>query len=496
MIQAFATRMPRGSSWIWPAIVAVAMSPSTVPAQTPPVPGGDKTAPADDAKPAAKADDDPQPTAEVFMVPNAREALTVFNPLIFPGPPIRVNIAGTGDDRSKIQSMTARTLNIDADFLKRYVEYFAIELTKRDNLNAVLNPPQNQKPTDAPARGLERAVDALNKPIIDGKANNNPQFLTIYTRALFDSSLPKLLESNHNYLTRIDAMIVLGMAGGTTSNALDLYINQLKKPDQILWVKLWAARGLTNAAQSGKVDLDASKSNLGAEALVGLLEGDPKLPWPAQMRALEALGSLRVATANTPRGKVDAVSAAMRLLTDPEARPEARAWSAWALGMMKVPSSITPFNYELLGHEIGELAVDLGRLVVQEYDDDPANFGKQKDQAAHLTSLLLFQVYPSLVGEESVRDSGLLKSPHPTAASAKPFLTKLDVKVKAVALEAFELLRAGGADNQGRRNELDQKLADLKTFLSQTPPKDRHLVPGGPEFAPNPAQQVAGAAGR
>jgi hypothetical protein len=286
------------------------------------------------------------------------------------------------------------------------------------------------------------------------------------------------------------------MAGGKTANALDFYTNQIKKPDQLIWVRQWAARGLTLAAQSGQIDLDAGKSNLGAEALVGFLEEDPKFPWWAQMRALEALGSLRVATANTPRGKVDVASVVMRFLTDPEAKPEVRSWAAWALGLMKIPPAVTPFNFNLLGHEIGQLAVDLGSLVVQEYDDDPANFDKQKDLAAHLTSLLLFQVYPSLIGEEGVRDSGLLKSPHPTAGAAKPFLTKVDEKVKGVALEAYELLRAGGAGNQGKRNDLDRKLADLKTLLSQTPPKDRHLVPGGPEFAPNPAERVAGAAGR
>ena len=499
MFQAFATRMPRGSLWVWLAIVAVALTPVGVLAQSPPTAGGGKKPPADEAKPAAKDEqDDAAPPVDVFIDPNAKKAITVFNPLIYSGPSINVNVrvGAAGDDRGKVQSMAARSLNLDPDFLKRYVEYFAIELTKRDNLNAVLNPPAGQKPNDTPTRALERAVDALNKPIIDARANQNAEFLAAYTRILFESSLPKLLESNHNYLTRLDAMIVLGMAGGTTQAALDLYINQIKKPDQIVWVKLWAARGLTNAAQRGRINLDAAKSNLGAEALVGFLDADPKLFWPAQMRALEALGSLRVATANTSRGKVDAASVAMRFLADPDARPEVRAWAAWALGVMKVPTAVSPYNFALVGHEVGELAVDLGSRIVQEYDEDPANFDKSKDLSAHLTGLLLFQVYPSLIGEEGVNDSGLLRSPHPTAAAAKPFLAKVDEKVKAVSRQAYELLRAGGAGNKAARNDLDGKLADLKSLLSQTMPKERHLTPGGPEFLPNPAQQVAGAAGR
>jgi len=285
--------------------------------------------------------------------------------------------------------------------------------------------------------------------------------------------------------------------------ALDVYIAQLKKPDQIVWVKLWAARGLTNASQGGLVDLDASKANLGAESLVTFLDSDPKLPWPAQMRALEALGSLRVGIANTPRGKIDAASVAMRFLADREAKPEPRAWAAWSLGMMKIAPNVAPYNFGLIGHEIGELAGDLGRQIVRDFDSDPANFDREKDLAAHLTSLLMFQVYPALIGqvynnpngEARVRDSGLLNSTHPNAVAARPLLTKIDDKVKGVTREAFELLRAGGAGNKAKRNDLDAKLADLKSFLGQAIPKDRHLVPGGPEI-PAQGERVAGAAGR
>ena len=79
---------------------------------------------------------------------------------------------------------------------------------------------------------------------------------------------------------------------------------------------------------------------------------------------------------------------------------------------------------------------------------------------------------------------------------ARPFLMKVDDKIKAVSREAYELLRTAGAGNKGARDQLDAKLADLKSLLAGTSPKDRRLVPGGPEFNPNPAQQVAGAAAR
>ena len=492
MTQAFTTRMPRGLSWVWMAIMGVALTPALLLAQTPPVANDAPKAPADDSK---GDEPEPAPTEQIFVDPNARKALTVFNPLTFQGTALR--IAGAGDDRSKIQSMVGRTLNTDPDFVKRYVEFFAVELTKRENLNAILNPPPNLKPGDPPARALERAVDALNKPIIDAKAkeNENKPFLDLYYRTLFESSLPKLVEPNHNYLTRIDAMIVLGMAGNPGPVALNFYVDQLKRDDQLVWVRLWAARGLTIAAQQGEINLDAAKANQAAEALIGLLDGDPKLPWPVQLRALEALGSLRVAVANTARGRIDAASVALRFLADNNAPSVVRAWAAWALGMMKVPGGVAPYNFALIGQEVGELAVELGNRIVEEYDDNPVNIDKNKDEMTRLTSLLLFQVCPSLIGMEKATESGLLRSTHRSAGDAKSFLTKLDDKVKAVTREAYELVRAAGSGNKSARDQLDSKLADLKGLLGTSSPKDRHLVPGGPEFSPGPAQQVAGAPG-
>jgi hypothetical protein len=490
MIQALAPRKPRGFSWVWLAIVVIAWAPGTAFAQTTSGPPGDDKAKVEekkaDEKPKDEAADD-EPTTQIFTDPNARKALTIFGPLNYAGIPISVK-TNPPDDRNEAQKMASRIINTDPVFLGRYVEYFAVELTRRDYLNALLNPPLNAKPDAPAARGLERALDALTMPMVIARAQTPPNtdFMTAYTKALFNSSLPKILENN--YLTRIDAMIVLGMAGSSTNQALGVYISQLNKPEQVIWVKLWAARGLTNAAQSGRFDLDAQKANQAAEALIGFLD-DPKLPWPAQIRALEALGSIRVATANMPKGKIDAASVAMRILADPEARPEVRAWAAWALGMMRVPTGIAPYNYNLIGYELGQLAVNLGQQIIDEYDLHANDFEKKKVQAEHLAAILLFQAYPALIGEDGVRDSGLIHSPHPSIASAKPFYGKLDDQVKAICRGSYEMLRAGGGAVRGKRDELDAKVASLKQLLEQSSPKDRHLVPGGPEF-----QQVAGAA--
>ena len=169
--------------------------------------------------------------------------------------------------------MAGRLQNEDPQLIKNYIENFAAELTKRDNINALISPPANLNPNSEQARGLERAVDALTRPILDARFNKNTTFLNNYTRALFDSSLPKLM--NGNYLTRINAMIVLGMAGGTTNNALDFYASQLKTADQLIWVRMWAANGYTNATQSGRINIDALRANNAADALVAFLNPIP-----------------------------------------------------------------------------------------------------------------------------------------------------------------------------------------------------------------------------
>ena len=489
MLQAFAPRLPRGFSRIILATLSLGLG-GTVVGQAPPAKPATQPPPA-----AAKSDDavdpdkdkDEAPKSERFVDPSAKAALAIFKPLNYTSRSITLNgagvalVNGAGNALTRLQNMAARVENEDPALVKNYVEFFAAELSKRDNINAILAPPANMPATAPQARGLERAVDALTRPIVDARANNNTGFLTNYTRILFESSLPKLLDNN--YLTRLDAMIVLGMAGGTTPVALDLYASQLKLADQCLGVKIWAARGLTNAAQSGKANIDTLRAITAADALVTFLNSDPKLPYFAQFRALEALGSIRVATVSRPDLKLDVASVVAGFLVDPSARVETRAWAAWALGMLRVASQVAPYNFPLAGSEIGDLAATLGTEIVAEYDDHPETFERDKDQATALTALLMFQVVPSLAGEEGISDSGLLRSTHPNAAAARPFLTKLDDKIKAVSREAYELVRAGGVAQKGKRNDLEAKVTELRSFLDQNKPKDRRLVPGGPMVA-------------
>ena len=478
MIQAFAPRLPRVCSWVMLVISGLLLPPTAL--------FGQDATPTESAAPVApvvKPGDPGFSKVEKFVDPKAKETLTIFKPLTANRP---MKAKGPGNDMTRMQNMASRVENEDPSFIRAYIDYFASELTKRDNINALLGQPAGLSPNSPAARGLETAVDALTRPIYDAKAQQNPNnnFLNNYTRALFDSALPRLMDNN--YFTRIDAAIVLGMAGGTTPNALDFYASQLKLPDQVLWVKMWAARGYTNAAQSGSRSLEFSKAIAGADALVAFLTSDPDLPFFVKFRILEALGSIRVCNASRAGVNLDVASVVAGFLTDPEARPETRAYAAWALGMLKVPPQVTPFNFSLAGSEIGYLTVNLGNRVVAEFDANAANFDRAKDDASELTSLLMFQVIPSIGGKEGISDSGLLHGNHPDLTAAKPFLTTLDEKVRNVTREAYDLLRQAAANQKSKRDDLAAKVVDLKTFLDANKPRDRRLVPGGPLFADQP----------
>ena len=483
MIQAFAPRLPRGCSWVMLVIAGMAVSAATSSGQQP-APAAPKADPAAKPAPTAAAAVAPDEAGvgtkvEKFTDPNAKRTLAIFDPIVYRGAPIRV--AGERNDLTRLQNMASRVENEDPAFIKRYIEYFAAELSKRDNINALMGQPPNLPPNNPAARGLERAVDALTRPIIDARANNNTTFLTNYTRALFESPLPKLLENN--YFARINAMIVLGMAGGTSPVALDFYAGQLRIPDQVFGVKVWAARGYTNAAQLGRKALEFSKAVDGAQALTDFLSSDPKMPFFVQYRVLEALGSIRVASGGRVGQKLDVASVVAGFVADPKARPQTRAYAAWSLGMIRVAPQVAPYNFTLAGNEVGDLAVSLGSKIVAEFDADPANFIRKQDDAAGLTALLMFQVIPAVGGEDGLADSGLLRSNHPDAIAAKPFLTKLDEKIRAVTREAYDLLREAAVNQKAKRNSLEAKLTELKSLLAANQPKDRRLVPGGPLFA-------------
>jgi hypothetical protein len=209
---------------------------------------------------------------------------------------------------------------------------------------------------------------------------------------------------------------------------------------------------------------------------------EEELPWPAQLRGLEALGALRQARLPTNAGNPEFALVAMRYLADQDARPEVRAWAAWAIGMMKVDNAISKFNFPLVAYNIGSLAAELGERIHDSHDLNPT-------LAEHWAGVLLYQVYPALVGVDGARDSGLLHSPGNT--QARTMLRQLDDLIKPVAKASVELIReAKGRRAEAKKKELNDSVASLKRFLEKNTPSDTHLVPGSEEF-PIKGEQVA-----
>jgi hypothetical protein len=312
---------------------------------------------------------------------------------------------------------------------------------------------------------------------------------------------------------RVQAMIILGESG--SPEALNIYEREISDPNQTLWVKLWALEGISNIKHHGGT-LPASAETKAAKIISDFLD-DPQnadLPWPVKLRALEALGSLRQGFLPTAPKYAHMANTAMRFLTDPEAKLEVRSEAARALGLMPISTTAVPkYNFALVAHSVGKLAVELGTAIDSTFSILPGKAprtetpSKTKDTARrgdaeadqigraenltktkYLTALLIGPVYEAFNGNPQARDSGLL---HTFAGTSAKQVQSVFQLIEAVAQSAVRL-----ADNPpsrqipGLKKTLASQVDALRNFLEKNPPEDRHLVPDGPEF---PSSQAAGA---
>lgn len=379
----------------------------------------------------------------------------------------------------EVKNMATGAASVNTDQITRFVQAQAAILTNHGNLKALGDEAQGPA-VQRHMKDLDAASTALIDPLVASLAGNNPQFRRDYSRALL-ATMPKLLD-NHLY-ARSQAMVVLGTLG--ESDAMPIYIKQLQDPDQITYVKLWAARGITAAAQNGKRKLEVGRANDAAKTLSDFLQREPEIDWPTQMRALEALGSIRLATDTKGQGQAEMASTALRFLADRKANPEVRSMAAWALGMMDVPSSMAKYNYPLVAYMMGQAALDMGEEAHSSSTSNP-------DSARHLAALIVYRVLPGLRGDESIRDSGLQHASG--IAQARKPVDELTTRVQNVAVAAFNLTSpaAGGKAERARwRDRLRANLAALKEFMTKNPPAENRLVPGGEEFSIGKPEQVA-----
>ena len=490
MVQALA---PRLSRW-WLALALLAAAPLASFAQAPAK--KDTTPAKDDAKAAAadaeaqkegivdKSKMEKQETSEVFEDPRAKPLLkNTFKE--FPD----TKPALTRPDESALRNMAANVVGVNRELLSRFLDQMAADLTKHVYIKAVIENDPTMKGGDARLRAMERASQFLMELLAIAKDKKNDVFLAQFVPLLFAKFTP-LFEGH--LLTRIEASIILATAA--TPAQIDLFIKQIADPKQVVWVKHWSARALTNATNEGKVTLDIGKATAAVAALVGFLEKEPGAPWPVKLRVYEALGSIRLASTTGPQGKPDVAALAMLSLSDPKVKIDVRARAAWTLGMVTIPAANPTFNFKLATYQIGRLAAEIGDRILADYGQRKDKFVRQNDAARYLTGLLLYQVYPALAGEEDIPNSGLLRSRHPAALAARPIMSGLEEQLKNLGRAAGDLLTAGGGQVKEASANLEARVVELKSFLEKNRPGpgETELYPGGPKIPINPPQ-VAGA---
>jgi hypothetical protein len=201
--------------------------------------------------------------------------------------------------------------------------------------------------------------------------------------------------------------------------------------------------------------------------------------WFLQLRALEALGAMRLAAVPTNARKAELATTTMDFLADSEARLDVRAQAAWALGMMQSSPATSGYNYPLIGYHIGRLAAEIGEQV-------KASFEKNPTRSGYLGGLLVTQIYQAFNGMEGARESGLMHLPG--TGGAEPYISKINDQCSSVAKAAIDLLRQPRGLQKKAAEELGVRVGALKMLLEKNPPKDFHLVPGGTEYPIKPAQ--------
>ena len=216
---------------------------------------------------------------------------------------------------------------VDAAVVNRVVDAMVSKLTDHANIQAFVDPPADLKPNAEANKGIQEATTALLEPIFAARRSKNLSFMSLYNRVLLSKLTPLL--KNH-LVPRVQAMIVLGQSGST--DLLPTYVGQIKDDKQTVWVKLWALQGIVNTIEEGG-RLSGEQQSQTGKVIADFLSNENDLPWPIQLRALEALSALRQGFEASHPERATMASAAMKLLADGDSQFEVRAEAAKALGI-------------------------------------------------------------------------------------------------------------------------------------------------------------------
>jgi hypothetical protein len=418
---------------------------------------------------------------EIFKDPIAEELLSLkkFRPI--------GNRAPMPGDLETVRTM-AGDVNapVDRTLIQRLVDGMVAQLTDPKNIQALIDPPPGSNRASPSAQAIEQATKNLTELLYSARGAQNARFLNTYNNILLHSLAPLL---KHHLVPRIQAMIILGQTGNP--DAYKLFIDEIKNPQQTIWVKLWAIRGITAIKKHSAVRLTASQDIEAARLLADLVSDKNKeVPWPVQLRALEALACLRQGFVPSSPKSAEMAVAVMRILTDSKARSDVRAEAAKALGMMQITSAVSHYNFGLVAYATAQLVAHVGDQIVANYSEagKPLNVTK----AVYLTTLLIGPIYQAFEGQPEARESGLM---HVNGGAARGDVEKVLEQTRPVVVAAFELVRAPTGQIKARRKDLVDRVTGLKEYLAKNAPANHHLVPGDDGFLEEAgAQAVLGAA--
>lgn len=395
---------------------------------------------------------------ERFSDPRAMAAMRNDFPQLY----TNAVVLRTNDQRA-LEAMIAGQAAPNRDLLEAHAKYLLSQLSRSQNIGALSDP-------RASARNVmvyDEFGANLRSPL---ESSRNPSLRTTYTQVL--ASLADDVLKSHLY-PRTMYMVALSRSGDAA--ALPVFTRVLRDRDQPLTLKILAAIGLNELARGGAQDLPPQQAREAALALTTFLTQEPDTFWPAQYRALHALGALRQSASDPLNPDADLAAVVLSFLANPDAEPAVRAWAGWAMGMLRPSSRINQFNFELIAQHVGQAALSLGSEIVQIQAENP-------ERAVRLTDLL-YQLYLGLIGTSEIRDAGLLKTDHPSLAAQRATVQQIADRVRDVLAAAIELTRDAAPQQRPQyRQALSGRLDTLRSTLSNTRPTSLVLYPGGPQF--------------
>jgi hypothetical protein len=363
---------------------------------------------------------------------------------------------------------------VDRAIVDRVVKGLAAKLTDKAGIQALIEIPEEEvKPVgEVNKAALKKAEEAaaarseaakaipdftakLLEPIFVARSAGNLEFLRVYQASLKQWLTPVL--ANH-LISRVQAMIILGESGN--SDLIDVFEKEIANTKQTLWVKLWAIEGIKKIKEyGGRLPLDAEAK--AAKVISDFLDKKQALPWPIQLRGLEAISYLRQGFLPNQPKQAHMANTAMRFLADVDARLEVRAEAARALGLMQITSAVTKFNFALVAYGAGQLAADLGTRINAIYPDTP-KIVENTTKAKYLTALLVGPVYQAFDGISTQRDSGGLVRIS-SGASGSDYVQSVFNRVKPVAQSAVDLLGSPPKQYKDRKKMLTSQIAALRS---------------------------------